>query len=89
VCVEVALSDGRKFKGIVSGKDASTEIALVEVPAELGNLAIGKPAAGSPPSCEGVRNTDKIIKGPARKPWSGKKADWARPAQYQPTVDLL
>jgi len=34
--VEVTLSDGRKFKGIVSGKDASTDIALVEVPA--GNL---------------------------------------------------
>jgi len=34
--VEVTLSDGRKLKGMVSGKDPSTDIALVEVPA--GNL---------------------------------------------------
>jgi len=35
--VEVTLSDGRKLRGVVSGKDPSTDIALVEVPA--GNLA--------------------------------------------------
>ena len=34
--VEVTLSDGRKLRGMVSGKDSSTDIALVEVPA--GNL---------------------------------------------------
>jgi len=34
--VEVTLSDGRKLRGVVSGKDSSTDIALVEVPA--GNL---------------------------------------------------
>lgn len=57
--VEVTLSDGRKLKGVVSGKDPSTDIALVEVPAgkltpaELGDsdklkvgqmaIAIGNP----------------------------------------------
>ena len=57
--VEVTLSDGRKLRGVVSGKDASTDIALVEVPAshlvpaELGDsdglkvgqmaIAIGNP----------------------------------------------
>jgi len=35
--VEVTLSDGRKLRGVVSGKDPNTDIALVEVPA--GNLA--------------------------------------------------